>query len=101
MTYLVYCIYQKGTEALREALAEGHKAHFAQHLPMVIYGGSLKADDGETGIGSLFVLNCDSRQEVEDFLRDDPYHQQDGMYQSVTIHNMKVMIKEGGQREGW
>lgn len=101
MAYFVYCIYKKNTEALRDALAEGHKQHFAKHLSMVTYGGSLKEDDGESGIGSTFVLNCDSKQEVDDFLSADPYHQQGSMYESVTIHKMNVMVKEGGRREGW
>lgn len=101
MAYFVYCIYKKGSNELRETLAEGHKQHFAKHLSMLAYGGSLKDDSGESGIGSMFVLNCDNRQEVYDFLSADPYHQQDDMYESVTIHEIKVMIKEGGQREGW
>ncbi len=101
MAYFVYCIYKKGSEELRQTLAEEHMMHFEKHLPLVSFGGSLKGDDSESGIGSMFVLNYESRDEVRDFLKADTYHQQDDIFESVAVHRLKVMVKDGGNREGW
>ncbi len=39
----------------------------------VVISGPLQSDDGETMIGSLFIIDCPSRAEVEAFTKADPF----------------------------
>lgn len=94
MAYLVYRLYKKGSEALRKSLREEHIRYFEEDLAVVAYGGSLRGDD-DLGIGNMLVLNCDSRDEVTEFLRGDPFHRYDGVFESVIVQRMEVMIKDG------
>jgi uncharacterized protein len=59
----------------------------------VVSAGPLVADDGETPIGSLLVLEASDRAAVETFCRVDPY-QANGVWEKVQIH---AYVK----RRGW
>jgi len=50
----------------------------------VIISGPLQSDDGDTMIGSLFIIESPSRAEVEAFCQADPFSTQ-GVWGEVTI----------------
>jgi uncharacterized protein YciI len=50
----------------------------------VIISGPLQSDDGETMIGSLFIIESASRADVEAFNQADPFSTQ-GIWGEVTI----------------
>ncbi len=50
----------------------------------VILSGPLQSDDGETMIGSLFIIDAPGRAEVESFAKADPF-MVEGVWNSVTI----------------
>jgi uncharacterized protein YciI len=43
------------------------------------------ADDGETPVGSIFVIDAADRAAVDAFTCSDPYHV-NGVWERVTIH---------------
>ncbi|MBA2690612.1 MAG: YciI family protein [Burkholderiales bacterium] len=47
--------------------------------------GPLVADDGETPVGSLFVLEAKDRAAVDTFTRSDPYWVH-GVWERIDIH---------------
>jgi uncharacterized protein YciI len=51
----------------------------------VLTAGPLVADDGETPVGSLFVIEAPDRASVDAFTRSDPYHL-NGVWDRVDIH---------------
>jgi uncharacterized protein len=51
----------------------------------VLMAGPLVADDGESPVGSLFVLEAKDRAAVDAFTRSDPY-QVNGVWDRVDIH---------------
>lgn len=93
MTYLVNCIYKPDQEQIRAKLQRQHVEHFVRHLDKVLYGASLRGDDGKTSVGTMFVLNCETREDVATFLRGDPLHQH-RVFATVTVHRAVVMIPE-------
>lgn len=95
MAYFVCRIYKPGSEELRETLRDEHQRHFEKHLPLVLYGGSLKSDDGETGIGNMLVLDCQSRDEVMHVLEGDPFQRHQDIFESVRVQRMDIMIRDG------
>ena len=50
--------------------------------------GATQSDDGTTAIGSLFVVNVNSRAEAKAFSDGDPFTQ-NGVFSSVTITRMR------------
>jgi len=51
----------------------------------VVTAGTLVADDGETPIGSLFVIDAEDRTTLDAFTRSDPYYV-NGVWETVEIH---------------
>ena len=49
--------------------------------------GATQSDDGSTAIGSLFVVNVDSRAKAKAFSDGDPFTQ-NGVFASITITRM-------------
>ena len=47
--------------------------------------GTLVASDGETPVGSLFILEAAGREAVDGFTASDPY-QVNGVWQTVDVH---------------
>jgi len=51
----------------------------------VLMAGSLVADDGETPVGSLFVVEAKDRAAVDAFTRSDPYCAHD-VWERIDVH---------------
>src|SRR6267378_3585603 len=62
-----------------------HLDHAEQHGVDVITAGTLVADDGETPVGSVFVIDAKDRAAVDAFTRSDPYHV-NKVWETVQIH---------------
>jgi uncharacterized protein YciI len=50
-----------------------------------VTAGTLLADDGETPVGSIFVIDAANRAAVDAFTRSDPYHV-NGVWERVEIN---------------
>ena len=55
------------------------------HDVNVVTAGKLVADDGETPVGSIFVVDAQSRAAVDAFARSDPYHV-NRVWEHIQIH---------------
>ena len=51
----------------------------------VTTAGTLVAPDGETPVGSLFVLEADNRAAVDAFTASDPYRVH-GVWENLDVH---------------
>lgn len=78
----------------REAALPKRLAHYAAHREFlsdtsaydvrIVISGPLVADDGETMIGSLFIVEAPDRTCVERFNANDPFRKAD-IWERVTI----------------
>lgn len=68
----------------RLATREAHLTWVLENLEPVVRAGPLLADDGETMIGSLFVLDLPDRAAVEAWTAGDPYRRA-GLFASTEI----------------
>jgi len=55
------------------------------HGVSVVISGPLQSDDGDTMIGSMFVIDAPGRAEVEAFTKADPF-MVEGVWGVVQIH---------------
>jgi uncharacterized protein YciI len=88
---VLYIIYQEDGPDSAAKRAEHKPAHFAyleEHEDILVLGGAMLADDGETRIGSVLILNVPSRDAAEEFSKNEPLRKA-GTFKSVKITRMR------------
>jgi uncharacterized protein YciI len=88
---MLYIIYQEdgpGSAALREAHKPAHFDYLDKHEDILVLGGAMLADDGETRIGSVLIINVASRDAAERFSANEPLRQA-GVFREVRITRMR------------
>lgn len=91
MLFMVQCFDKPDSLALRMATRPAHVEYVKSRIEHVIIAGALLADDGETMIGSGYVLDFPDRAAIDDFYREDPYVKA-GLYQSIVIKPYKKAL---------
>ena len=88
MLYVVYALDKKDLLPVRAKHYRAHRVHLdkaGDYAVDVVTAGTLVADDGETPVGSVFVIDARDRAAVDAFTRSDPYHI-NGVWGGVDIH---------------
>ena len=84
MFFVVSCIDYAGKEDLRLATRAQHLDYIAASGGMVKAAGPFLADDGQTMIGTLVILDVADRAAAEAWVRQDPYNKA-GLFEHVEI----------------
>lgn len=87
MLFAIHALDKAGALELRFANYDAHKAFLGDtsaYGVRIVMSGPLVADDGETMMGSLFLLEAESREAVARFNEADPFHKA-GIWERVTI----------------
>src|SRR3984893_14314169 len=85
MLFVVHAIDKTDILPTRAKFYRVHLDEAEQHDVDVVTAGTLVADDGETPVGSIFVIDAKDRAAVDAFTRSDPYHL-NGVWERVDIH---------------
>jgi uncharacterized protein YciI len=88
MLFVVHAIDKKDILPTRAKHYRAHRIHLdrsAEHAVDVVTAGTLVGDDGETPVGSIFVVDAADRAAVDAFTRSDPY-EQNGVWDRVETH---------------
>jgi uncharacterized protein YciI len=88
---MLYIVYQEDAEnsaPLREIHKPAHFAYLDEWKDKLVLGGAMMPDDGNGRIGSVLILNVDSREEVEAFSANEPLRKA-GVFKSVKITRMR------------
>jgi hypothetical protein len=85
MHFVVHCLDHADALDTRLANYEDHKAYLASAPVKLVISGPLLADDAETMIGSMFLIEADDKAAVEEFNRSDPFAR-NGVWEQVAIH---------------
>ncbi len=88
MLWIVSCIDKPNTAVIRESVLQPHRDYLGSQKKILILAGATQNDDGTAAIGSLFVLNVNSRAEAKAFSDGDPFTQK-GVFTSITITRMR------------
>lgn len=84
MHYVVHCLDHPGFVEKRLENYDAHKAYLGAADITIVVSGPLLADDEETMIGSMFLLEANSLEEVEAFHKNDPFYAA-GIWEKVSI----------------
>jgi uncharacterized protein YciI len=88
MLFVVHALDKKDMLPVRAKHYRDHRIHLDRseaYSVDVVTAGTLVADDGETPVGSIFVIDAKNRAAVDAFTRSDPYHL-NGVWEGVEIH---------------
>ncbi len=95
MHFAVHCRDRPGALALRLEKYLEHRAYLEAASVRTVISGPLVAEDGQTMIGSLFILEAPSLADVEAFNRDDPFAKA-GVWETVLIHPFVMRVDNRG-----
>ena len=87
MLFAIHAVDRAGALPTRLANYDAHKAFLSDTSRFdvkIVMSGPLVSDDGQTMIGSLFLIEAPGRNEVETFNRADPFAAA-GIWEKVTI----------------
>ncbi|SHO66826.1 hypothetical protein SAMN02745172_03486 [Pseudoxanthobacter soli DSM 19599] len=85
MHFVIHCLDKPGALPTRLANYDAHKAYLSAPPVAIVISGPLVADDGETMIGSFFLVEAADRAAVEAFHRNDPFFHA-GVWETVSIN---------------
>ena len=74
--------------AMREKGLQAHLDYLHSQKRILVVSGATLSDDGKEVIGSLLIVNVNSRAEAQAFVDGDPFTKT-GMFTNVTITRMR------------
>ena len=84
MPFAIYCLDKPNSGPVRMAARTDHLAYLVGFEDKIVFAGPLLADDNQTMIGSLLILDLPDRAAAEKFSANDPYRKA-GLFQTVNI----------------
>lgn len=85
MLYALHMIDKPGVLEKRMDVMPAHR-EFLEKAPIeVVMSGPLLAEDGETIVGSLYLVEVESRGDIDSFLDEDPLANA-GVWEKVDIN---------------
>ena len=91
MLYAIYCLDRPGQAGLRAATRQAHLDFLAPYVERIRFAGPLLAEDGESMVGSLLVIDFPDRAAVDAFLAADPYAKA-GLFQSAVARPWRQVL---------
>lgn len=85
MLYSFMLLDKPGAADQRLQMRPLHKAYLAQVESRIAFAGPLTSDDGLAMIGSLLVIDFDSRKDAQAWLNAEPFNGS-GLYASTSVH---------------
>ena len=88
MLWTISCVDKPNTAAARAANLQPHRDYLQSQKGILVLAGATQNDDGTEAIGSLFVVNANSRAAAKTFSDGDPFTKA-GVFASITITRMR------------
>ena len=88
MLWTISCVDKPNTAAIRDEHLKPHREYLTSQKKILVLAGATQNDEGTEAIGSLFVVNVNSRAEAKAFSDGDPFTKH-GVFSSVTITRMR------------
>lgn len=92
MLYVAYCLDKPGHAAIRAAHRPAHLEFLKQHAAQIVIAGPVLSEDGQQMVGSLFILELESRADLDRFLQSDPYAKA-GLFASVDARPWRKTVE--------
>ena len=90
MTYLVTCHDKKDSLNLRLSTREKHLKYLNKFKKKIMLAGPI-LDENKNPIGTVLILYFDDLEQVNDFLKNDPYTQVQ-LFKKISILEFKKVL---------
>ena len=90
MTYLVTCYDKKDSLNLRLSTREKHLKYLNKFKKKIMLAGPI-LDENKNPIGTVLILYFDDLEQVNDFLKNDPYTQVQ-LFKKISILEFKKVL---------
>ncbi|MCW9033155.1 MAG: YciI family protein [Rhodospirillales bacterium] len=91
MLYAILCHDKAASSHIRAENRPLHLEYLKANNDNIHAAGPLMGDDEQSMVGSLLIMNYESKAEAETFAAGDPYAKA-GLFESVTITPWKQVI---------
>ncbi len=91
MLFALICTDKPGAQDLRMANRPAHLDFLKANIDRIRLGGPFITEDASGMIGSLIIIEGDSKEEVEALAAQDPYAQA-GLFESVDVRAWKWTV---------
>ncbi len=91
MLFAVHCLDKPGHAHVRAANRDAHLANLKALGDTLKAAGPLLSDDGTQMVGSLLLIDADSRDAVQAICAADPYAQA-GLFETTIIRPYKLVL---------
>lgn len=88
MLWAISCVDKPNTATIRDEFLKSHREYLQSQKRILVLAGATQNDQGTEAVGSLFVVNVNSRADAKAFSDGDPFTRA-GVFQSVTITRMR------------
>ena len=88
MLWTISCVDKPDTAAIRDSVLQPHRDYLGSQKNILVLAGATQNDEGTAAIGSLFIVNVNSRAEAKQFSDGDPFTQK-GVFAGITITRMR------------
>ncbi len=90
MTYLITCHDKTNSLDVRLSTREKHLNYIKNFKEQLIIAGPI-LDKNKNPIGTVLILNYDNIEQVNDFLKKDPYNQVN-LFKKISILEFKKVL---------
>jgi len=73
MTYIVETWDKPGSLSLRMRIRPDHIKYLEENVDKLLAAGAKLSDDGETMLGTFYIVDVETRAEAEAFVAADPF----------------------------
>lgn len=85
MLFIFMLVDKPGVAELRQHWRPPHNAYLAEMQYRIAFAGPLVADDGQTMVGSLLVIDFHDREAAHAWLAQEPFMKA-GVFASTAVH---------------
>ena len=90
MHFIIDCRDSVQGQQLRSEIRDHHIAYLNKRGEDILTAGPQLNENGDV-IGSLIIIDCDSREDAESFIFHDPYYMA-GVFSDVRVTAYKVTL---------
>lgn len=84
MPFAIITTDKEGCTDLRDHNQTAHKVYLDAHKAILLAAGAMLDDDGLCAQGGILLVDLETREEVEDFVKKDPFTTA-GLFAEVRI----------------
>jgi uncharacterized protein YciI len=94
MAYVIYTRDKPGRGDIRDGYREAHWAYLESRAEVLWASGGLFEEDGGHAVGGLIIIDVESREKADAFVRGDPFVKAD-LFERVEVLRWKRSFFEG------